>query len=654
MSSPRPSVSRRRLAVVAFACAACTDAGPGDVAPTPVAPPVARAEVHRPGEGESFADSFDAPELGARWRADDGVADVAGGELVVALGNGGPGVVAATPVDATRSQLWTTCVRYAGGADAATVCRIAAASGGELRVVAGRGAAPGLRVQVDALDGETLSWTKARGWGPASAEPALATAVDDEYLAVGIELEASEGAPRLRALAWNRAVPGGSFDQGYRLFLVTDWIAWSRVAPAPEGRFALGGGGAEGRLHVEWVRHASGPAVHAWVNGKASAQGSYDTRHWRSYDGERFVPGDDAAPALPHGPDGAWDSHYAKDAWIVQDEDGVYYLFHSGKPKGGAYSIGVARSAHVDGPWIKYEGSPILANRPGTGESGLQFPAVVKDLAHPDPEWRWQMLYDGYRFEPVSHSIFLATAPHPLGPWTRRGAVLGPGEPGEFDDLGCAGGIPLWWNGRWEVWYPGLREKGDTGVWSIGRATGPSLDRLERDGFGPRVRQSDGAEGRLAGPVEGRFLPLDDTAGFARDAIVLVTDDDVKNHYATSRIRRVTEDGIELYHSLSGFDPSRPTIVRQFDRASLWPRHIARVGDEWWLYVNLFGTFRGAPFGLRTFDENTALLKHSAADPAGATFEFDWPVNPPIARGVVNNDRSSENIALITTPVERR
>jgi hypothetical protein len=560
-------------------------------------------------------------------------------------------------VDPAQSQLWLTCVRYVGAADRVRLCELAGVEReGSFRVELQRtGSDRGLDVVVETGSSERLEWTDGR-WGSQTGRRALTTEVDDEYMVVGVEIDADARAPRLRALVWSRAVRDGSFDQGTRLFVVTDWVPWSRVygADEPTARYGLGGGDAStGRLHYEWVRFAGGPPIHAWVNGKGTAQGSYDTRHWRSYDGQWFVPVDGERPALPHGSEDAWDGHYAKDAWIVQDEDGLYYLFHSGKPKGGAYSIGVARSASVNGPWVKYEGNPILANRPGTDESGLQFPAVVKDVSHPDPEWRWQMLYDGYDFDPVRHSIFLATAPEPLGPWTRRGAVLGAGAAGEFDDLGCAGGIPLWWDGQWEVWYPALQRRGDSGVWTIARATGPSLERLERDGFGPRVRQASGAEGRLTGPIEGRFVPLDDTRGFARDGVVLITDDGVKNNYVTSRVRRVVPGGIELYHSVSGFDPARPTIVRQFDRASLWPRQITRVGDEWWLYINLFGTFRGAQHELQTFDENTALLKHSAADPSGATFEFDWPVNPPIARGVNNNDRSSENIALITTPVIR-
>jgi hypothetical protein len=182
---------------------------------------------------------------------------------------------------------------------------------------------------------------------------------------------------------------------------------------------------------------------------------------------------------------------------------------------------------------------------------------------------------------------------------------------------------------------------------------GPSLDALERDGFGPRVSQQPFGEGRVDGPIEGRFVPLDDTRGFARDAIVLLTNDGVKNNYATSRVRRVTATGLELYHPITGYGAEPPTLVRQFDRASLWPRRILRAGDEWWLYLNLFGTFRGAEGGLQTFDENTALLKHGGEEPTSRPFRFDWPANPPVARGVRNNDRSSENISLVSLPVRR-
>ncbi len=607
-----------------------------------------------PGEPSgSFLEHFDGSELHTAWIAQppEGVL-VVDSEVVLELGGPEPCFLA-RETSFARSQLWVACARPEGpgvvpllGLEAgATAARIVASASGERT---------GLAVEL-VQDGDVVAtWSDPEGWGTGGGL-ALETLVRDQYLTVGLEVQVRGSERRLRFLAWSRATDEPTFDQGYRLFLVTDWAPWESVfdvEAAPHMVFGdTSGEDSDGTLAIEWVRFADGPRVDAWANGKERAQAAYDTRHWWSYDGDLFVPASGERPALPHGRKGEWDSHYAKDAWVVQDEDGLYYLFHSGKPRGGVYSIGVAFSANVDGPWIKYEGNPILTARPGTAEAGLQFPTVVVDSDNEDPDRRWQMLYDGYTADPIQHAIFLATAPHPLGPWTRRGRALGPGEPGSFDELGCAGGVPLFWEGRWEVWYPGLRRFGETGIWSVGRAVGASLDTLERDGFGPRVTQQAGGEGRVDGPMRGRFVPLDDTRGFRRDAVVLLTADHVKNNYTTSRIRRVREDGIELYHSVVGFGVS--TLVRQFDRASLWPRRILRAGDEWWLYVNLFGTFRGAEGGVQTFDENTALLKHSGGAPTDDAFEFDWLANPPIARGVLNNDRSSENISLVSVPVRR-
>ncbi len=648
------------LVAVGVACG-CADRGsvePGAAAPS-IEPPPFPAPVHGPGSAAgSFFDHFDGL-VESRWILRPESSRIADSEaqLDFAAARGEAcSLESRAKIDPDRSQLWVACARYRG--DAAVVPLLSLEDRGvRFRVsISNLGPSSGLLAEIETRDGSIERWSEAQGWG-AHGERSMTSAVVDVYFTVGLELECSDAARRVRFLCWSRALDGPGFDQGLRLFMVTDWREWERVFPRDaKPRLVIGdsaGSVAHGTLGVEWVRFADGPRVEAWANGKETAQGAYDTRHWWSYDGELFVPDPAAEPALPRGAPGDWDDHYAKDAWVVQDEDGVYYLFHSGKPKGRNYGIGVAFASHSDGPWTKFDGNPILAPREGTDESGLQFPAVVVDPAHPDPERRWQMLYDGYSAEPLQHAIFLATAPRPTGPWTRRGRVLGPGEPGAFDEFGCAGGVPLWWNGQWEVWYPGLRGVGETGIWSIGRAVGRDLGSLERDGFGPRVTQQSGGEARLNGPMRGRFLPLDDTRGFERDAVVLITDDAVKNNYATSRIRRVTAEGIELYHAVGTFDPARPTLIRQADRASLWPRHIARAGDEWWLYVNLFGTFRGAEGGLQTFDENTALLKHSGEDPASFPFAFDWIANPPIARGVRNNHRSSENIALVNVSVRR-
>lgn len=623
-------------------------------------PPVEVAPVHRPGAASrSFLDSFDGSALAPRWRATAAEAlALQEGELRVdfARGSGGPCMLEPTAgFDPSRSQLWVVCARGEGSGGALPLLSLETLHD-SLRVGLSLGAEPGLWV-AHVRSGEVVrSWSPERGWADGRSL-ALRTQVLGAYAVVGLELDAERGARRVRVLCWSRAAREATFDQGLRLFLATDWLPWEEVfAVGARPMLALGDPSGEtrgGALALEWVRFADGPRVDAWANGKQTAQGSYDTRHWHSYDGRTFVPTSGEEPALAPGDADDWDGHYAKDAWVVQDEDGRYYLFHSGKRRGGAYSIGVAVASDVRGPWVKFAGNPLLAGRPGSEEIGLQFPAVVVDAAHPDPEWRWQMLYDGYSLEPVQHGAFLATAPGPLGPWTRRGRVLGPGAPGEFDELGCAGGVPLWWNGQWEVWYPALRPFEDTGIWSIGRAVGPSLDALQRDGSGPRVTQQSGGQARLAGPVQGRFLPLDDVSGFAPDAVVVVTDDAVKNNYVTSRVRRVLAGGIELYHPVAGLDPSRPTVVRQFDRASLWPRYLVRAGEEWWLYANLFGTFRGAPDGLQTFDENTALLVHGGPDPTSQPFRFDWPSNPPLARGVDNNQRSSENIAFVSVPLWR-
>jgi predicted GH43/DUF377 family glycosyl hydrolase len=83
---------------------------------------------------------------------------------------------------------------------------------------------------------------------------------------------------------------------------------------------------------------------------------------------------------------------------------------------------------------------------------------------------------DKERWGPGNYRIGLATAPHPLGPWTKYGdrPVLDAGPEGSWDDgqTACAA-ILKEGPGRYLMWYSGRRK--DT-PWSIGLATAPKIE----------------------------------------------------------------------------------------------------------------------------------------------------------------------------------
>jgi len=117
---------------------------------------------------------------------------------------------------------------------------------------------------------------------------------------------------------------------------------------------------------------------------------------------------------------------------------------------------------HIPGP------NPILTpGQPGTWDDGvIESCDILKDH---DTYW---LYYHGTSSR-TGYQIGVATAPHPLGPWEKRGTapVLALGPEGSWDERGvaCAAIIKEGLD-RYYMWYSGLAE--DQGArWGIGLAT---------------------------------------------------------------------------------------------------------------------------------------------------------------------------------------
>ena len=70
-----------------------------------------------------------------------------------------------------------------------------------------------------------------------------------------------------------------------------------------------------------------------------------------------------------------------------------------------------------------------------------------------------------------------------LRSWRVLPDALGPGEPGEFDDLATWTGSILRHGGRWHLFYTGIARAEDGAVQRIGRAESADLVRWERRGL---------------------------------------------------------------------------------------------------------------------------------------------------------------------------
>jgi len=133
------------------------------------------------------------------------------------------------------------------------------------------------------------------------------------------------------------------------------------------------------------------------------------------------IPGPN--PILTPGPTGAWDDRIIEAADVVKDHD-TYYLYYHGASAKASYQLGVATASHPLGPWTKHPDNPVLGSgQPGEWDHhyvGCAF--ILRDRTD-----KYYMWYSGRSPDDTAtplphHHVGLATAPHPLGPWTKHPA----------------------------------------------------------------------------------------------------------------------------------------------------------------------------------------------------------------------------------------
>lgn len=143
------------------------------------------------------------------------------------------------------------------------------------------------------------------------------------------------------------------------------------------------------------------------------------------------IPGPN--PLLVHGKPGAWDDGVIEAADAIED-DGKFYFYYHGTGQGRAYRLGVAVASAPLGPFEKHGKGPILdlGPRGSWDDTNVACAMVLKE-----GERSYRMWYSGTGAGQKSPhwSIGLATAPHPLGPWTKH-----PGNP-ILNDFGYVGGV---------------------------------------------------------------------------------------------------------------------------------------------------------------------------------------------------------------------
>jgi len=126
------------------------------------------------------------------------------------------------------------------------------------------------------------------------------------------------------------------------------------------------------------------------------------------------VPGPN--PLLRLGPDKAWDSGQLEVAAAIKDRD-TYYLFYQASGDVPGWQIGVATSPSPLGPFQK-QPAPIVTPGPAGAWDDLD---VASGAILREGSGRWAMWYSARQKNRRADgwSVGLATAPSPLGPWTK-------------------------------------------------------------------------------------------------------------------------------------------------------------------------------------------------------------------------------------------
>ena len=125
------------------------------------------------------------------------------------------------------------------------------------------------------------------------------------------------------------------------------------------------------------------------------------------------IPGPN--PLLMPGEPGAWDDGMIEMCDILKD-DGKYYLYYHATGRGESYRIGVAVADHPLGPFKKYGTEPILDLTFGGGSDRyIACGSILKESTG-----TYYLFYSlQQKNDELNYYIGLATATHPLGPWTK-------------------------------------------------------------------------------------------------------------------------------------------------------------------------------------------------------------------------------------------
>lgn len=490
-------------------------------------------------------------------------------------------------------------------------------------------------------NGSTQAWS--------TSDVAAVDARQDDFYLVGFQMDPSLG---WRVLVWHKRNTGFDTDAGLKLLQITDWVTWANTK-SPSSDLWLSFGwpfndagdvACEGRL--EWVRFDDGARQSLFSNSKnARASTDYDISQQYGYlsanGGVECAVPISRTPQVLQALGSGWNTVDVKDQRVTK-VGSTYYLYYAGNGASG-FQVGVATASSEDGAWTPSGSNPVLARVAAGHEDQVFASRLIVDHVESDPNKRYKLLYTGFSAIDSKFRIFIADSPNPTGPWSNRTQILGPGGAGADDENGVSRPQAIWYQGRWYVFYS-TRRATSPGNWRgvsyatapVGQALGNNLTKSGTQLITKKT--SPGTHQSLAADISGRVLTISDTADFVADMQVSLKRNTGTEDWCRNRVQEVINSTqLRLYHDTPGFTTATASEIYGEDSIDMGTEFstIVPVGNEWWMYITVFGT---------SFGESQGLLKASALT---GPYSWDRMAGPVASQARFVLDTSNENPAFV-------
>lgn len=252
----------------------------------------------------------------------------------------------------------------------------------------------------------------------------------------------------------------------------------------------------------------------------------------------------------------------------IIEKDGTYYAYFIDHSQGSENDVGLATSS--DGVNFEYQGKVLTKGESGIDAAQASFPSVQYD----SETQTWYMLYEAKADYDDLNTVCLATSSDGVN-WSKQGAVISPGDGGEFSQVDVGTPTLLKEDGTWHVYFHGLASDGRV---RIGHASGTDLQNLSVDQGAILDVDDSGLESGTVG-ARSNVVKIGDYYYMAYEACTAVTQ--FEGAQWGTNLARATSldgeweklDGELLENTETGMGMDGPELLVQDDKLYLYYRY---------------------------------------------------------------------------------